>query len=43
MEFFVWAMIITIGLFILAIPLAIAVGGLGLIVKAIQDMFNLKR
>jgi hypothetical protein len=43
MEFFVWAMIISIGLFILVIPLAIAAGGLALIVKAIQDMFNLKR
>jgi len=43
MEFFVWAMIIAIGLLILMVPLGLAVGGLALIVKAIQDIFNLKR
>ena len=42
MEFFIWAMIITIGLFILAVPLAIAVGGLALLVNAIQKIFNMK-
>jgi hypothetical protein len=42
MEFFVWAIIITIGLFIIMIPLALAVGGLALLISAIQKMFNMK-
>jgi hypothetical protein len=39
MEVFVWAIIITIGLFIIMIPLALAVGGLALLVNAVLKIF----
>lgn len=42
MEFFVWALVISILLLFLMVPLAIAVGGLALIVNAIKNLFNLK-
>jgi hypothetical protein len=42
MEFFIWFMLITIALFIIMIPLALAVGGLALLVSAIQEIFYRK-
>jgi hypothetical protein len=40
MEFFVWVMVITLLLSVLLIPLAMAVGGLALLVSAIHKIFS---
>jgi hypothetical protein len=40
MEIFVWVMFWGILALILLVPLAIAVGGLALLAKAVADMYN---
>jgi hypothetical protein len=41
-EFFVWAIVIFIALFLLAVPLAILVMGLAYVIGIIQKTFNIR-